>query len=64
MKDRNINSGSFNLPRSSGLKATVSYCAKFEPPTKALVKGLARELEITELYLEKLAEEVRNDLGQ
>ena len=31
------------------------------PPSKALVKGLARELEINEGYLEKLAEEVRKD---
>jgi hypothetical protein len=30
---------------------------------KALVKGLARELDINESYLEKLAEEVRKDLG-
>jgi hypothetical protein len=27
------------------------------------VKGLTRELEINESYLEKLAEEVRKDLG-
>jgi transcriptional regulator with XRE-family HTH domain len=33
------------------------------PPSKALVKGLARELDINESYLEKLAEEVRKDLG-
>jgi hypothetical protein len=32
------------------------------PPSKALVKGLARELDINESYLEKLAEEVRKDL--
>jgi hypothetical protein len=32
-------------------------------PSKALVKGLAKELEINESYLEKLAEEVRKDLG-
>jgi ribosome-binding protein aMBF1 (putative translation factor) len=31
-------------------------------PTKVLVKSLARELEINESYLEKLAEEVRKDL--
>jgi hypothetical protein len=31
--------------------------------SKALVKGLTRELEINESYLEKLAEEVRKDLG-
>jgi hypothetical protein len=33
------------------------------PPTKALVKGLAKELDIDGSYLEKLAEEVRKDLG-
>jgi ribosome-binding protein aMBF1 (putative translation factor) len=33
------------------------------PPSKALVKGLAKELEINESFLEKLAEEVRKDLG-
>jgi hypothetical protein len=32
------------------------------PPSKALVKGLAKELEIDESYLEKLAAEVRKDL--
>jgi hypothetical protein len=33
------------------------------PPSKALVKGLARELDISESYLDKRAEEVRKDLG-
>jgi transcriptional regulator with XRE-family HTH domain len=33
-------------------------------PSKALVKGLARELDIPEGHLEELAEEVRKDLGQ
>ena len=32
-------------------------------PSKGLVKGLARELDITESYLDKLADEVRKDLG-
>ena len=32
-------------------------------PSKALVKGLAKELGIDESYLEKLAAEVRKDLG-
>lgn len=32
-------------------------------PSKAIVKGLARELDIAESYLDKLAEEVRKDLG-
>jgi hypothetical protein len=34
------------------------------PPSKALVKGLAPELDIDEGFLEKLAEEVRRDLGK
>jgi hypothetical protein len=33
------------------------------PPSKPLVKGLAKELGITESHLDKLAEEVRKDLG-
>jgi transcriptional regulator with XRE-family HTH domain len=33
------------------------------PPSKGLVRGLARELDITEWYLDKLADEVRKDLG-
>jgi hypothetical protein len=32
-------------------------------PRKSLVKGLPKELEIDESYLEKLAAEVRKDLG-
>ena len=31
-------------------------------PSKALVKGLAKELDVDESYLEKLAAEVRKDL--
>jgi ribosome-binding protein aMBF1 (putative translation factor) len=31
--------------------------------SKALVKGLAKELEIDESFLNRLAEEVRKDLG-
>ncbi len=38
-------------------------CNGKAPPSKALVKGLAKELEINEQYLEKLAEEIRKDLG-
>jgi hypothetical protein len=38
-------------------------CNGKAPPSKALVKGLARELDISEPYLDKLAEEVRKDLG-
>jgi transcriptional regulator with XRE-family HTH domain len=33
-------------------------------PSKAMVKGLARELEIDESFLEKLAAEVRTDLDR
>jgi hypothetical protein len=32
-------------------------------PSKALVRGLAKELDIDESFLEKLADEVRKDLG-
>jgi hypothetical protein len=32
-------------------------------PTKALVKGLAKELDIDESFLNRLAEEVRKDLS-
>ena len=41
----------------------MKQCNGKVPPTKALVKGLAKELDINESYLEKLAEEVRKDLG-
>jgi ribosome-binding protein aMBF1 (putative translation factor) len=40
----------------------MRQCNAKAPPSKALVKGLARELDITESFLEKLAEEVRKDL--
>jgi hypothetical protein len=33
------------------------------PPSRALVKGLARELGIDEALLERLAEEARRNLG-
>jgi len=33
------------------------------PPSKALVKGLAKELDIDESFLNRLADEVRKDLG-
>jgi transcriptional regulator with XRE-family HTH domain len=32
-------------------------------PSKALVKGLAKELDIDESFLDRLADEVRKDLG-
>jgi hypothetical protein len=38
-------------------------CNGKAPPSKALIKGLARELAIDESFLEKLAEEIRKDLG-
>jgi transcriptional regulator with XRE-family HTH domain len=41
----------------------MRQCNGKVPPTKALVKGLAKELDITESYLDKLAEEVRKGLG-
>jgi hypothetical protein len=41
----------------------MRQCNAKAPPSKALVKGLARELKIDEGFLEKLADEVRKDLG-
>jgi hypothetical protein len=41
----------------------MRQCNGMAPPSKALVKGLARELDINESFLEKLADEVRKDLG-
>jgi hypothetical protein len=41
----------------------MRQCNGKTPPNKALVKGLARELDINESFLEKLADEVRKDLG-
>jgi hypothetical protein len=41
----------------------MRQCNAKSAPSKALVKGLARELDISESYLDKLAEEVRKDLG-
>jgi hypothetical protein len=41
----------------------MKQCNGKVPPSKALVKGLAKELDISESYLDKLAEEVRKDLG-
>jgi len=39
----------------------MRQCNGHASPTKLLVKGLAKELDINEPYLEKLAEEVRRD---
>jgi hypothetical protein len=41
----------------------MQQCNAKAPPSKALVKGLAHELDINESFLEKLADEVRKDLG-
>jgi ribosome-binding protein aMBF1 (putative translation factor) len=41
----------------------MRQCNAKAPPSRALVKGLARELDITESLLDKLPEEVRKDLG-
>ena len=41
----------------------MRQCNGKTPPGKALVKGLAKELEISESQLEKLAEEVQEDLS-
>jgi transcriptional regulator with XRE-family HTH domain len=41
----------------------MRQCNGKTPPSKALVKGLAKELDINESYLEKLTEEVRKDLS-
>jgi hypothetical protein len=38
-------------------------CNGHKPPSKALVTGLAKELDISESLLDKLSEEVRKDLG-
>ena len=41
----------------------MKQCNGHAPPSKALVKGVAKELGINESSMEKLAEEVRKDLG-
>ena len=41
----------------------MKQCNGKAPPSKALVKGLAKELDIDESFLNRLAEEVRKDLG-
>jgi hypothetical protein len=41
----------------------MRQCNGHAPPSKALFKGLARELDIDESYLEKLAEVGRKDLS-
>jgi hypothetical protein len=41
----------------------MGQCNGKVSPSKALVKGLAKELDIDESYLNRLAEEVRRNLG-
>jgi transcriptional regulator with XRE-family HTH domain len=41
----------------------MRQCNGKAPPSKALVKGLAKELGIEESFLNRLADEVRKDLG-
>ena len=41
----------------------MRQCNGKAPPCKALIKGLAKELDIDESYLNRLADEVRKDLG-
>jgi hypothetical protein len=42
---------------------SMRQCNGKVSPSKALVKGLAKELKIDESFLNRLAEEVRKDLG-
>jgi transcriptional regulator with XRE-family HTH domain len=41
----------------------MRQCNGKAPPSNALVRGLAKELDIDESFLNRLAEEVRKDLG-
>jgi hypothetical protein len=41
----------------------MRQCNAKAPHRRTLIKGLARELDINESFLEKLADEVRKDLG-
>lgn len=41
----------------------MRQCNGHAPPSKALVKGLAKELDLTESLLDNVAKEVRKDLG-
>ena len=40
----------------------MRQCNGKTPPSKPLVKGLAKELEIDESFLNRLADEIRKDL--
>ena len=41
----------------------MRQCNGKVPPSKALVKGLAKELDVYESFLNRLAEDVRKELG-
>jgi hypothetical protein len=41
----------------------MRQCKGHASPSKALVKGLAKELDIDESFPNRLAEEIRKDLG-
>jgi hypothetical protein len=41
----------------------MRQCNGKASPSEALIKGLAKELDIDESFLNRLAEEVRKDLG-
>jgi transcriptional regulator with XRE-family HTH domain len=41
----------------------MTQCNGKVVPSKALIKGLAKELGIDESFLNRLADQVRNDLG-
>jgi hypothetical protein len=41
----------------------MKECNGHAAPSRALIKGLARELDLSESMLDRLAEEVRKDLG-
>jgi hypothetical protein len=54
----------FDLAEELDMQVTdvARQCNGHAPPSKALVRGLVRELNIDEGYLDKLAEVVRKDL--
>jgi hypothetical protein len=65
---RELRSKDEDVPRSGwALKMDVTdlmrQCNGKVSPSKALVKGLSKELDIDESYLNRLADEVRKDLG-
>jgi hypothetical protein len=42
----------------------MKQCNGKVPPSKTLVRGVAKQLGIDEAFLDRLADEVRKDLGQ